>query len=221
MRYLRALFFIYCFLTTSYSFSAGTGRDAYWQTSPSAPASQPLIYLDAGHGGTDEGAKVSAFKEKRLTLLTTLLTKKHLEELGYRVLLTRGRDIFLPLQKRVSMANNAKATMFVSIHYNSSPNAEAHGIEIFYYDSKEHWRSKASKRLANCMLYRLVDQTDATSRGVKTGNFHVIRETDMPAVLVEAGFLTNYNERQKLKDRNYLDRVSIGIAQGIDKYFKT
>ncbi len=221
MRYARALFLFFCLLVTAYSFSAGSGRDTYWQTSTSTASAKPLIYLDAGHGGSDEGAKVSAFKEKRLTLLTTLLTKKHLEELGYRVVLTRGRDIFLPLQKRVALANNAKATMFVSIHFNSSPNADAHGIEVFYYDSKEHWRGKASKRLANCVLYRLIDQTDAISRGVKMGNFHVIRETDMPAVLVEAGFLTNYNERQKLKDRDYLNRVSIGIAQGIDKYFKT
>ena len=67
----------------------------------------------------------------------------------------------------------------------------------------------------------LIGQTEASSRGVKQGNFHVIRETDMPAVLVEGGFITNREERGKLRDKEYLDRLAIGIAQGIDKYMKT
>jgi N-acetylmuramoyl-L-alanine amidase len=197
------------------------GRDAYWKVQNGAALLHPLIILDAGHGGTDEGTKISALKEKRLTLLTVLLTKKHLEDLGYRVMLTRGRDIFLSLPKRVAIANKTKATLFVSVHYNSAPSADANGIEIFYFDSKEAWRSRASKRLAHCLLHRMLDQTHAASRGVKTGNFHVIRETDMPSVIVEAGFITNSKERQNLKDRQYLDRIAKGIAQGIDKYIKT
>ena len=113
-----------------------------------------------------------------------------------------SRDVFLPLPRRVLVANKTKGSLFVSLHFNSSPNDEARGVEIFYYDSKT-WRSRASKRLANCILYRIVDQTDAVSRGVKQGNFHVIRETDMPAVLVEGGFMTNREERGKLRDKNY------------------
>jgi N-acetylmuramoyl-L-alanine amidase len=179
-----------------------------------------LIILDPGHGGLDEGAKVNTFMEKKISLTTALLTKKHLEELGYRVIMTRNRDIALPLQRRVSIANKTKGSLFVSVHFNSSPSVEAQGIEIFYYDSKEMWRTRASKRLASCILHRVIDQTEATSRGVKQGNFHVIRETDMPAVLVEGGFITNRDERGKLRDRDYLDRLAVGIAQGIDKYMK-
>ena len=82
------------------------------------------------------------------------------------------------------------------------------------------WRTRASKRLANCILYGVVDQTEAISRGIKQGNFHVIRETEMPAVLVEGGFITNRDERGKLRERAYLDRLAFGIAQGIDKYMK-
>jgi N-acetylmuramoyl-L-alanine amidase len=186
----------------------------------STDALKPLIILDAGHGGTDEGAKVNAFMEKKITLTTVFLTKKHLEGLGYRVILTRSRDIYLPLQRRVSIANKTKGSLFVSVHFNSSPSADAQGIEIFYYDSKEMWRARASKRLANCILYRTVDQTDAVSRGIKQGNFHVIRETEMPAVLIEGGFITNRKERGKLRDRTYLDRLAVGIAQGIDRYMK-
>jgi N-acetylmuramoyl-L-alanine amidase len=205
------LFVFFCFSFCMGAFAVG----------PSLKSNNPLIVLDAGHGGTDEGTKVSALKEKRLTLLTVLLTKKHLEELGYRVMLTRGRDVYLTLPKRVGIANRSKAALFVSVHFNSAPNADASGMEVFYFDSKEVWRGRASKRLAQCVLNRLIDQTDASSRGVKAGNFHVIRETLMPSIIVEAGFISNLKERHKLKDRAYLERIAIGIAQGIDKYLKT
>lgn len=187
---------------------------------PSTTTLKPLIVIDPGHGGTDEGAKVNTFMEKRIALTTALLTKKHLEEMGYRVMMTRSRDVYLPLQRRVSIANKTKGSLFVSIHFNSSPSTEAHGIEIFYFDSKELWRTKASKRLASCILQRTIGQTDAVSRGIKQGNFHVIRETDMPAVLVEGGFITNRDERSKLRDKTYLDQLAVGIAQGIDKYMR-
>ncbi len=228
MRCIRALSFIFCILAFVPLCSAGKRpssyhgvQGSYEATTLSSPnALKPLIVLDAGHGGSDEGAKINTFMEKKIALTTAFLTKKHLEELGYRVIMTRSRDVFMPLPRRVLIANKTKGSLFVSLHFNSSPNDDAKGIEIFYYDSKEMWRSRASKRLANCILYRVVDQTDAVSRGVKQGNFHVIRETDMPAVLVEGGFMTNREERGKLRDKNYLDRLAVGIAQGIDKYMK-
>ena len=227
MRYLRALSSIFCILAFITSCSAGK-RPSYHGVQGSYEANsissleslKPLIILDAGHGGTDEGAKINTFMEKKISLTTAFLAKKHLEELGYRVMMTRSRDVYLPLQRRVTIANKTKGSLFVSVHFNSSPSFDAKGIEIFYYDSKEMWRSRASKRLANCILHRVVDQTEAVSRGVKQGNFHVIRETEMPAVLVEGGFITNREERGKLRDKNYLDRLAIGIAQGIDKYMK-
>jgi len=182
---------------------------------------KPLIVLDAGHGGSDEGTRVRTFQEKKITLITVLLTKKQLEQMGYRVVLTRSRDAYVSLPRRVAIANKVKGSIFVSVHFNASPSKEAHGIEIFYNNSKETWRARASKRLANCILYRLIDQTAALSRGVKEGNFHVIRETEMPAVLVEGGFVTNRDECALLKDREYLKRLALGIAEGIDKYMRS
>lgn len=225
MRYQRAILTVLCLFIFATCSAAGRRPSG----NPYVPgkyqdasvAMKPLVILDAGHGGTDEGAKVRSFLEKKVTLLTTLLTKKHLEELGYRVILTRSRDSYISLPKRVQIANKAKASLFVSIHFNASKSVEAQGIEVFYYNSDEMWRSRASQRLAGCILGRVIDQTDGTSRGVKHGNFHVIRETDMPAVLVEGGFITNQTERNRLKDRSYLDRIAVGIAQGVDKYLKT
>lgn len=227
MRYPRTLCFIFSILAFITSCSAGRhathhGVQGSYEASSTTSANtlKPLIILDPGHGGTDEGAKINTFMEKKIALTTALLTKKHLEELGYRVVMTRNRDVFLPLPRRVSIANKTKGSLFVSVHFNSSPSIEAHGIEVFYYDSREMWRTRASKRLANCILYGVVDQTEAISRGIKQGNFHVIRETEMPAVLVEGGFITNRDERGKLRERAYLDRLAFGIAQGIDKYMK-
>ena len=227
MRYSRALCFILSILAFITSCAAGRrpsshGVQGSYEASSATSIStlKPLIILDAGHGGTDEGAKVNSFMEKRISLTTTLLTKKHLEDLGYRVSLTRNRDIYLPLPRRVSIANKMKGSLFISIHFNSAPSVEAQGIEIFYCDSKEMWRTRASKRLASCILHRMIHQTEATSRGVKQKNLCVLRETDMPAVLVEGGFMTNRDERGKLRDKDYLDRLAMGIAQGIDKYMK-
>ncbi len=184
-------------------------------------AAKPVIILDPGHGGTDEGAKVHAFKEKKITLLTTLLTKKHLEELGYRVILTRGHDTYVSLQRRVDIANQSRGVLFVSIHFNACVSEDAEGIEIFYYPNTSNSRVHASRKLASYVLYHVIDTTEAVSRGVKKGNFHVIRETSMPAVLIEGGFLTHQGERSRLKDRAYLNKLASGIAKGVDRYVKT
>jgi len=223
MRYLRALTFIFClFACVSLCSAIKHGVQGSYETSfdMAAGTLKPVIILDAGHGGTDEGAKVNTCMEKRLTLTTALLIRKHLEELGYRVIMTRSRDTALPPQRRVSMANKTKGSLFVSVHFNSAPSTEAQGIEIFYFDSKEVWRTRASKRLAHCILSKVLHQTEAVSRGVKQGNFHVIRETQMPAVLVEGGFITHQEERARLRDKAYLDRLAVGVAQGIDKYMR-
>lgn len=193
---------------------------------------KPLVILDAGHGGTDEGAKVGQFMEKKLTLSTVMLLKKYLGDLGYRVILTRNRDVYVPLPRRVSLANHTghttskdmsrrHAVIFVSVHYNASQSHDAKGIEVFYNAGSSHgsgWRSQASKGLASAILSSLITQTRAESRGVKKGNFHVIRETEMPAVLVEGGFITNLEERAFLRDKGYIDKIAKGIALGIDKY---
>lgn len=182
---------------------------------------KPLIILDAGHGGTDEGAKIHFFMEKRLTLMTTLLLRKYLNEMGYRVIMTRSKDVFIPLHRRVSIANKTKAAAFVSIHFNSSPSPDAHGIEVFYHAGSEHKRAQQSRELGGLVLKELLSQTHALSRGVKKGNFHVIRETTMPSILVEGGFMTNIIERSNLRDKKYLDQIAKGVALGIDKYIKS
>jgi N-acetylmuramoyl-L-alanine amidase len=222
--FLRLLFLSFFITTLTFSevihSSSGLHSKQYPSSSSSA-VSKPTIMLDAGHGGRDEGTKVHSFKEKKITLATALYAKRFLEQMGYRVILTRGKDVEMSLPRRVSLANKTRSAIFVSIHYNASKNTEAKGVEIFYYDSKDPDRAKNSRKLANYILHHVLDQTEASSRGVKVGNFHVIRETQMPAVLLEGGFVTNTQECAKLRRKEYLETIAKGLALGIDKFLKS
>jgi len=144
--------------------------------------------------------------------------QKHLESLGYRVVMTRARDVFVPLSARVILANRRSSSIFISIHYNSALSPSAKGIEVYYYNKGTQVRKTSSQQLAGSVLSHMVRETKAGSRGTKEGNFHVIRETLMPAVLIEAGFITNGEERALIGTQSYLDKLAKGIARGVDKY---
>lgn len=184
---------------------------------------KPLIILDPGHGGRDQGAKIKFpyVEEKKQTLTVIRTIKKYLEELGYRVVLTRSKDYFVPLNKRVDLANTANGELFVSVHFNSCPNNTANGIEIYFFNGNENKpRTKNSKNLAHCVLTDVVKNTNAKSRGIKKGQFCVIRDTKMPAILVEAGFLTNPEERDNIRKPPYLEKIALGIVEGIEDFIK-
>ena len=181
-----------------------------------------LIVLDAGHGGEDFGTHSVGqpiYQEKYLNLATTQLVKNFLTQFGYKVILTRSDDTFISLDQRALFANEQNPKLFVSIHYNSAPSADAEGIEVFYYkEDEDKTRVNQSKALAAAILKRTLDNTKAKSRGVKHGNYAVIRQTNMPAVLIEGGFLTNKDEMEKIKDGAYMKSLALGIAQGIQDY---
>jgi N-acetylmuramoyl-L-alanine amidase len=183
-----------------------------------------LIVVDPGHGGEDRGTQSISkprYQEKSLNLITARFIKCYLEQLGYTIKMTREKDVFVSLEKRAQLANELKPELFVSIHYNAALSSEAQGVEVFYYLSKENKkRAVKSKRLAQIVLKSILSNTQAKSRGVKHGNFAVIRETEMPAILVEGGFVTNESELNKLKDPSYLKKIAWGIAQGVDEYIK-
>jgi N-acetylmuramoyl-L-alanine amidase len=190
---------------------------------PVIPQKKQIIIVDAGHGGKDGGAtsKRERYEEKELTLKTAFLVSDYLKQAGYQTILTRNHDIYIPLETRAEIANSVDADLFVSIHYNYSANQEAEGIEVFYYKEGKESPSKRiiqSKELALDVLKKMVLNSGAESRGVKPADFAVVRQTKMPAILVEAGFLSNPREREKLRDQKYLQVVAKGIAHGIDHY---
>lgn len=183
------------------------------------------IVLDPGHGGKDSGtcSEKNSYEEKERALKTTKIVKSYLEDLGYKITMTRTSDVFVALPKRAEIANHLNAELFVSIHYNHAENPDVDGVEVFYYkDEKNPFspRILASKNLAEKVLTRIIKHTGAHSRGVKKANFAVVRETKMPAILIEAGFLSNPEERAKIKEEAYLCYLGWGIARGIDSYFE-
>ncbi len=181
----------------------------------------PLIVIDAGHGGADEGAapEPDDVDEKTLSLTTAYTLRNYLHTMGYRVLMTRSADTFVDLDRRVAIANDLDGDLFVSLHFNAAESKKAKGIEVFYFkDEKNPVRMEASKALGQSILDQIISLTRRTSRGVKSANFRVIRNTHMPAVLVEGGFLTNPEEKAAILEKNYLSRLALGVARGIDKY---
>jgi|JI10StandDraft_1071094.scaffolds.fasta_scaffold00378_7 N-acetylmuramoyl-L-alanine amidase len=213
--------FIYCAapLMTSCSQGIHTDQDLAAATSTKT-INKELIVLDPGHGGFDIGATVKSIEEKALALKTATLVKQYLHQKGYRVILTRSRDVFISLERRSTIANDTKSKLFVSIHYNAFKDPQASGIEVYYYNKESKWRQDQSKQLATLVLNEMLAATGAKSRGIKTGNFHVIREANMPAILIEGGFITNPQEYSHLSDQKYLEKMATSIADGIEKYLK-
>lgn len=180
----------------------------------------PLVVIDPGHGGFDLGAHTSICEEKDACLKTAHHLRTLLEKRGYRVVMTRKRDEYLPLKTRAQIANDSKSQVLVSLHFNAAESVDAHGLEVYYFPKAESWRKKRSMQLAGILLKNIQTETGAFSRGVKEGNFCVIRETNMPAVLVEGGFITNEQEQRKIRDDRYLEKIALAIANGLDTYFE-
>jgi N-acetylmuramoyl-L-alanine amidase len=223
---MKIIFFL-LFLSTSL-FAAPTRQKQLASLDLPPPISlrkKELIVIDAGHGGKDTGAKSdkNGYVEKERTLKTARIVKNYLEECGYQVKMTRTDDKYIDLERRAEIANDLKATLFVSIHYNYCANPDADGVEIFYYKDEHNpfaGRILASKKLGEEVLKRILKHTGAHGRGVKKANFAVVRETKMPAILIEGGFLSNPEERAKILDEPYLCYMGWAIARGIDSYLQ-
>lgn len=173
-----------------------------------------LIVLDAGHGGSSSGAYYEDTAEKDLNLSMTRKVRDILRSLGYRTLMTREGDVDVGLQKRADIANAANADIFVSIHCNAAPNyPNAQGLHVYHYPG-----SATGAALAQAIQTPACAFTGARDRGIASEDFAVVRETHMPAVLVETGFMTNSAELQRLRDDTYQTNMARGIAQGIIQY---
>lgn len=170
------------------------------------------VVLDPGHGAHDRGAAISYVYEKHLTLDTARRVEQLLRKEGLKVIMTRSRDVFIPLPERAAAGNRAGNAIFVSIHYNYSKGGSGNGAESYY-----HFTS--SYTLAAYIQAYLVQRTGMVNRGVKSANFHVIRNTTRnPAVLIECGFVSNPTERAHMMTGEYRARIAEGIAQGIVAY---
>ena len=175
---------------------------------------QYVVYLDPGHGGSDPGSSGNGIVEKDLNLKLALGVRDRLQNLGVKVIMSRDTDKFVALQDISGGANAANPDVFVSIHQNSFTTAAPYGIETYY-------NKEMDKAVANSLQNNLIKNTNAYNRGVKFGDLHVVRETYMPASLVECGFLSNPDEANLLKSESYQNKIMDAIANGTYEYLKT
>lgn len=170
-----------------------------------------IICIDPGHGGKDPGACAGGVCEKDIALNVAKKIGVHLRAAGYNVIFTREQDKFVSLGNRAAEANMWGADIFVSVHCNSAPNASANGMEVYVHTS----RGADSTRAAHAIYDRLLPASGLKGRGVKANNYAVLRETAMPAVLVELGFISNSDDRAKLVNFAWQDDAAKAIADGI------
>ena len=169
------------------------------------------IVIDAGHGGHDRGGVPGQrISEKDKCLDVAQRLRNILQASGYRVVMTRDSDVFVPLPTRVAIANSYRGATFVSIHFNCAPRAGANGIETYYYRSD-------SASLAASIHRNVVSGAPTENRGIRQRGFYVLRRTAIPSVLVECGFLTNPTEGSLALTASYRQKLAEQIARGIQR----
>jgi N-acetylmuramoyl-L-alanine amidase len=165
--------------------------------------------IDAGHGGYDRGGiPGQRVSEKDMTLDVARRLKSVLAAGGYRVVMTRDSDVFVPLGTRTAIANSNRNAIFVSVHFNSATRGGASGIETYFY-------SRDSLALASAIHHYVVGGAPSPSRGVRRRGYYVLRKTNIPAVLVECGFLTNSTEAGYAQNASYRQKLAEEIAAGV------
>ncbi|MCL2570259.1 MAG: N-acetylmuramoyl-L-alanine amidase [Firmicutes bacterium] len=168
------------------------------------------IVVDAGHGGTDFGATRDGRMEKADVLGMAVAVGRELERRGHRVIYTRVSDVFIPLTERARIANNAGANLFVSVHRDAFTNTTANGSSVFVRPNV----SAATNACATQMASRMATAGNFANRGVHNGNFTVLTATNMPALLLEVGFISNPQDNTRY-DTNFI-RIANAIADGVE-----
>ena len=190
------------------------------------------VILDAGHGGFDGGAVASdGTVEKDINLKITLASAKFLRQSGFNVILTRENHVSTDdvetekistrkksdLKNRLNLMKDYKDAVFVSIHLNKFTTSAANGSQVFYS------RSEESKRLGDCIQKSIVAKLQPENTRVNklaTSSTYLLYNATVPSVLVECGFLSNKSELEKLKDKDYQNKMAFSIYCGILEYFK-
>jgi len=208
-----------------------------------APKALRHIVIDPGHGGRDEGAANRQFNlfEKNLTLDLARRLKRKLQAAGFEVTLTRNDDTYLSLSQRSTFANNQNADLFLSLHFNAAHRSDVQGIETFAFTPlMQPSTSRASLHASDKRLYpgnandpwnvlvafyiqRELTRAfpDSPDRGLKRARFNVLRDVNMPAALVESGFLSHDIEGPNLGSAQRREQIADAILQGVLTYQRT
>ena len=181
---------------------------------PQPPNQRVVVVIDPGHGGVDPGTiGIGGLREIDIVLPIALQVASLLEAQGVQVIMTRREDVTLELQPRVNIAENANANLFVSIHANAInlSRPDVNGLESYYY-------SDAGRRLAAVIHQNMLSTTGMRNRGLKRSRFYVLRNTSMPATLLEVGYVTGVEDAPRLADPQWRTLMANAIARGILQY---
>lgn len=215
----------------------------FWPSSTMLANTNRVVFLDPGHGGRDVGTQSLDARryEKNLTLDWALRVKPLLESHGLRVILTRTNDVEVPLAQRVLMAEEAKASIFVSLHWNSaSPHANRRGLEAYALtppglpstvvrDGEDNPKLMFPNNVfdtSNTLLAWLVQRAATRNAGASDGGIQharfmgVLRGQNRPAVLIEGGYLSHPEESRRIADASYRQKLAQGVAQAIQQFFE-
>jgi len=205
------------------------GTFVSYDATTSSTLSGQVIIIDAGHGGIDPGANRPGILEKDINLAVSLKLKEVLNHYGAKVVLSRETDVDLSgecdnqkikgryhrdLAARIEMVEESDADLFISIHANAVPSSQRHGAESFYYSE-----SKEGKLLANFIQTELKKVTERAPEA-HAANYFVLRKNQIPATLVELGYITNSEERTLLQSPEYQQKLAEAIAMGIVNYYQ-
>lgn len=177
-----------------------------------------IVVVDAGHGGNDPGAIYPAGStepdaiEKELTLDIAQRLRDNLEEAGVYVVMTRDGDTYPTLKERVELANSINADLYVSVHINAMDNKdEINGAQVYYHES-----SYFGKKLAKMVHENILDYTGLSDKNIQNGSsFYVLKNTKMPAILAECGFITNEGDRNYLKSEKGRQKLADAMSDGV------
>jgi N-acetylmuramoyl-L-alanine amidase len=204
-------------------------------TQPQTSKPFAVVVLDPGHGGKDSGAMCGGIMEKDLTLDIARRVDRLLDSEGVATLMTRVGDSYVSLADRAAFGNRAKESIFISIHFNEDNQPVATGVETYYaahqinsgstfaswlpFFSRPPSNSQPeSQSLASFIQEALVARTRSVDRGTQAKQFFVIANVTSPAVLIEAGFITNKDELSKLVSEDYRDQLAAAVADGVLRY---
>ena len=177
-----------------------------------ANAESYKVFIDAGHGGRDNGASYNGYVEDVINLQIAHKLKNRLINEGLEVEMSRNSDTSMSLSERAYKSNNSDADIFISIHQNASSSASANGIETYYLGSR-------NKALATAVHNSIINSTSANDRSVREANFQVLRDNNKVSILLECGFISNQSEGYKLSTEQYQNKVVDGIVSGVKNYF--
>lgn len=183
---------------------------------PRVPKGKLVVVIDPGHGGKDSGAVgIGGVQEKNVILPIGKRIAEVLERNGIQVIMTRDSDYFVTLPGRITIAQRAKADVFVSIHANSAGanRPEVNGLETYYYDN--------GLTLARIVHNKILQNLNIRDRNVRKARFYVLRKNSMPSILVETGFVTGRQDVANLNSPAYQNKMADAIAQGILQYLRS